>query len=392
MLKWPAAAVDKRSMPSVLTRARTAVCLGTLAALAIPAAAWAHDPEPPRVKVPSTATSGLAATLAKLSAIVDPRDLATTVHFEIGRTQGYGYSTTEKSIPYSSSVQVWVSIYGLSPFTRYHFRAVATNRAGTTAGPDQTFMTLLGTGAPGEAITDVAPGTTGAASPLDASIGGDPASPTVPASTTPDPLPGSETAVGAPTGTGDGSGTTGAVPVLLPEQSKSVVVEELSGAINWRPPGAKEFQGMTGVGAIPVGAIVDARRGTVGLSADAGTSIDSGRFWGAVFEVRQEPEGGGVTELALRGGRPRRCSRGDATGRSAAKRPPKGLWGKDHGGHFRTRGRNSVAAVRGTLWYVAERCAGTLTRVLQGAVEVRDVHRHTTVLVKAGHHLMVRDR
>ena len=173
--------------------------------------------------------------------------------------------------------------------------------------------------------------------------------------------------------------------MLLPERAKSVVVEELSGAINWRPPGAKAFQGMTGVGAIPVGAVVDARHGTVGLSADAGAGIDSGRFWGAVFEVRQRPKGGGITELALRGGRPQHCTRRAATGHASAKRPPRGLWGKDHGGHFRTRGRNSVAAVRGTLWYVAERCAGTLTRVVEGAVEVRDVHRHTTVLVKAGH-------
>jgi hypothetical protein len=149
---------------------------------------------------------------------------------------------------------------------------------------------------------------------------------------------------------------------------------------------------MAGVGAIPVGAIVDARHGTVGLSADTGAGIDSGRFWGAMFEVRQQAAAGGVTELALHGGRPARCDRRDVTGRSASSGNGKGLWGKDRGGRFRTRGRNSVAAVRGTVWYVAERCAGTLTRVLAGAVEVRDVHRHTTVLVKAGHHLMVRDR
>ena len=376
-------------MPSVRTRAGTAAALGAVLAVLAPVAAWAHDPEPPRVRTPSTATSALTATQVKLSAIVDPRDAATTVHFDVGRTAGYGFSSKEKAIRSGDSVQVWISVYGLQPLTTYHFRAVATNAAGVTIGPDQTFTTPAGTGGePAEALTDVAPGTTTAGSPLDASLGAPDAGNPLGDATT----QGASSAPAAPTGTAAGPGATGESPVLVPERSKSVVVQELSGAIVWKLPGAKEFQGMTGVGAIPVGAVVDARRGTVGLSADVGTGIDSGRFWGAVFEVRQRPKAGGVTELALRGGRPARCDARAATARTAAKRPPKGLWGKDHGGHFRTRGRNSVAAVRGTLWYVAERCAGTLTRVLEGAVEVRDVHRHTTTLVRAGHHLMVRDR
>jgi hypothetical protein len=357
-------------------------------AVVLPGVAWAHDPEPPRVKAPTTAISSITATLAKLSAIVDPRDSPTTVHFEIGRTTSYGFSTQEKSIPYSGCVQVWITVYGLAPATRYHFRAVAKNANGTVAGPDQVFSTQPGTGT--EAITDIRPGDS-ATSPLDATATlGDPVS-TDPLATTPS-LPASATTAGAPTGTGDTSASTGAVPVLVPEQAKTVVVQELAGAINWRPPGSQTFRGMSGVGSIPVGAIVDARNGTVGLSTDHGDGIDSGRFWGAVFEVRQSHKAGAPTELALRGGRPKNCGRAGASARTASKRDKKGLWGKDRGGHFRTRGRNSVAAVRGTVWYVAERCAGTLTRVLEGAVEVRDVHRGTKVLVKAGHHLMVRDR
>ena len=375
-------------MPSVLTRARTALCAGTVLAVLAPTAAWAHEPEPPRVKAPTTSTSEVTATQAKLSAIVDPRDSATTVHFDVGRTAGYGFSSHERAIRSDDSVEVWISVYGLQPLTTYHFRAVATNATGVTSGPDKTFTTPAGTGTePAEALTDVPPGTTPApSSPLDATLGA--SDPLGDATTT----PGAGTPRGAPTGAAAGPGATGETPVLVPERAKSVVVQELHGAITWRPPGATTFQGMTGVGEIPVGAVVDARHGTVGLSADTGSGIDTGHFWGAVFEVRQRAQGGGLTELALRGGRPARCDRPAATARSAAARHPKGLWGKDHNGRFRTRGRNSVAAVRGTLWYVAERCAGTLTRVLEGAVEVRDVHRHTRVLVKAGHHLMVRDR
>ncbi len=374
-------------MRSVSTYARSVAVLGVLIAVVLPGVASAHDPEPPRVKAPSSAFSGITATLAKLSAIVDPRDSATTVHFEIGRTTSYGFTTQEKSIPYvTDPVQVWISIYGLAPLTRYHFRAVAKNANGTTVGPDQSFITLLGTGA--EALTDLAPGAT-ATSPLDTTTPFDTPA-TDPLTTT--ALPGAATTAGAPTGTTTSSAATGVVPVLVPEQSQTVVVQELTGAITWRRPGGTTFQGMTGVDTIPVGAVVDARNGTVGLSVDAGSGIDSGKFWGAIFEVRQSKQTGGVTELALRSGRPKNCRRGGKTARSAASRDKKGLWGKDRGGHFRTRGRNSVAAVRGTVWYVAERCAGTLTRVVEGAVEVRDVHRGTKVLVKAGHHVMVRDR
>ena len=61
------------------------------------------------------------------------------------------------------------------------------------------------------------------------------------------------------------------------------------------------------------------------------------------------------------------------------------LWGSDSKGKFRTRGGNSVATVRGTAWYVEDRCDGTLTRVSKGSVSVYDRGRHRTVVVRAGH-------
>src|SRR5205085_1351497 len=67
------------------------------------------------------------------------------------------------------------------------------------------------------------------------------------------------------------------------------------------------------------------------------------------------------------------------------------LWGRDHGGRFSTRGANSVATVRGTRWMTQERCAGTLTRVTEGAVAVRDLRRHKTVVVRAGHTDLARE-
>ena len=41
--------------------------------------------------------------------------------------------------------------------------------------------------------------------------------------------------------------------------------------------------------------------------------------------------------------------------------------------------------MRGTRWLTEDRCDGTLTRVTNGAVVVRDFKRHRKVLVRAGH-------
>jgi hypothetical protein len=102
-----------------------------------------------------------------------------------------------------------------------------------------------------------------------------------------------------------------------------------------------------------------------------------------------------MTDLVLRGGRPEGCGRRSGAARAAAvsarRRPRKGLWGHDKGGRFRTHGRNSVATVRGTTWLVEERCEGTLTRVKDGAVVVRDLRRGRSVTVRAGHSYLARD-
>ena len=60
------------------------------------------------------------------------------------------------------------------------------------------------------------------------------------------------------------------------------------------------------------------------------------------------------------------------------------LWGNGKG-HFQTRGRYGAATVRGTHWLTVDRCDGTLTKVVSGVVQVADLKKHTTVLVRAGH-------
>jgi hypothetical protein len=65
-------------------------------------------------------------------------------------------------------------------------------------------------------------------------------------------------------------------------------------------------------------------------------------------------------------------------------KPKRSLWA--HGkGHYRTVGNVSSATARGTYWLTQDTCAGTLTRVLVGVVEVHDFASSKTVYVTAGH-------
>jgi hypothetical protein len=43
-----------------------------------------------------------------------------------------------------------------------------------------------------------------------------------------------------------------------------------------------------------------------------------------------------------------------------------------------------VATVRGTSWFMADRCDGTYTRVKSGSVSVRELRSGRTVVLRAG--------
>jgi hypothetical protein len=100
----------------------------------------ATGPVPPRVK--ATGSREVQSRSALLITQVDPNAQATTVRFEYGRSTGYGSHTatidagkTDGYKPFSMAID------RLRPNTRYHFRAVATNAAGTTRSLDRSFVT-----------------------------------------------------------------------------------------------------------------------------------------------------------------------------------------------------------------------------------------------------------
>lgn len=93
--------------------------------------------------VGSRAGRDLGTSTATLAASVNPERQATTVHFDYGTSTAYGSSTPETAIGASAAgVIVTAPVTGLAPYTRYHFRVVATNATGVTRGRDRTFTTL----------------------------------------------------------------------------------------------------------------------------------------------------------------------------------------------------------------------------------------------------------
>jgi hypothetical protein len=207
----------------------------------------------------------------------------------------------------------------------------------------------------------------------------------LPAPVPPAPLPAPVTAAAPPP-------VTAAAATL----GSTVVVAPVTGSVRVKVPGATDFTTLVAGSAIPVGAILDTRKGTVALT----TALTRGRtqtatFHSGVFQVRQSARSGGMTDIFLRGPAVS-CGRSRSTARAAAvarRRPPRRqLWGRDRRGRFRTHGKNSVATVRGTSWVTTDTCSGTRTTVRSGSVSVRDVHRHRTVLVRAGHSYLARRR
>jgi hypothetical protein len=213
---------------------------------------------------------------------------------------------------------------------------------------------------------------------------------TAPATPAPAPSGGAAPVASVP-GVGDvPPAATPIAPVSAPVLGQTMAVAPAHGNVQIRLPGSSAYVPLGAAGSIPSGAIVDARSGTIVLSTaiDASGATQTAKLWGAVFQVRQSAAGKGMTDLVVRD-RPHGCRGAAPAARAASvtprrKRSTAGLWAQDSHGRFRSRGRNSVATVRGTRWLTRETCAGTLTQVTEGAVAVRDLRRHRTVTVRAG--------
>lgn len=117
----------------------TSLATAAVASLAFAAAAQAASPS-----VSTLSASAVTQTAATLRADVNPHGLATTFAFQYGTSTAYGAQTQTKSTGSgTATVAVSIRIGHLTPGVRYHYRVVASNADGTTAGGDHSFRTPL---------------------------------------------------------------------------------------------------------------------------------------------------------------------------------------------------------------------------------------------------------
>ncbi|HTR74129.1 MAG TPA: putative Ig domain-containing protein [Solirubrobacterales bacterium] len=294
-----------------------------------------------------TARPGAETTVsgASIDAEVDPENLPSEAWFEYWPAAGAATEaqrTAVQEVPAGvAPVPISAQLDGLAPDTTYDYRAVARNEAGPepVAGETVSLRTA-----------------------------------TVPIS---EPAPPSQSAA-PPT-----AETPSAPP---PVAGKSVDVEPTAGTVTTQCPGQGKPQKLGAVKSIPVGCVVDTRHGTATLTSVKGPGeTESAQFWDGVFKVSQEGGAHPETVLTLVG--PLECVDASRPASLDLARPSKGgrgLWGSGEG-NFKTVGNYGSASVRGTIWFVGDRCdESTLFKVRRGTVWVRDFVKKKNVVLQKG--------
>ena len=409
-----------------MTRAAVATLATAATAFALPASAHALA-----LSVTTDTPQDVATTQATLRATVSVSALGGNVVWQYGTTTRYGTTSAAVATGLLGINQtLTLTVAGLAPDTTYHVRAVATSGLATAYGRDVSFTTARvvpsgsgdgsgessgsGSGSGSRARRSSGSGSSGSGSSGSGSSGSGSSSPSTTTTTTTTTTVNTSKSPSSSSGkTGDSSGADTvpsaddgatvapgvATATVTPSLGKTLGVAAVRGTVTaTSPSGAPLDLGAAKV--VPTGTVIDARAGTVELKTalDRKGATQTGRFWGSQFEVRQSATGRGMVQLVLRGADFSHCkATNKAIARAAAakrksskKQPPRSLWGSDDHGRFQTRGRGSVATVRGTRWLTQDTCAGTLTRVVAGAVAVRDLRGGRTIVVTRGHQHLAR--
>jgi hypothetical protein len=192
-----------------------------------------------------------------------------------------------------------------------------------------------------------------------------------------------------------------------PALGQRVDVAAVSGEVFVKLPGAVTraadtslpgFVPLKGISNLPVGTTVDARQGTVALTAATdsrpGAPVAQSKLSAAIFKIKQRRtiqirHGKRVpapVDIAL--GTPPTAVTAAGCRRPGEGAPGKGivrtLSGTATKGTFRTLGRASTTVARNATWVVTDRCDGTLTEVGRGKVKVIDPVRRRTAHLGPG--------
>lgn len=198
---------------------------------------------------------------------------------------------------------------------------------------------------------------------------------------------------------------------LAPVAGERVAVRVLSGEVFVQLPGASTravarqgalpgFEPLKGNASLPVGSVVDTRRGSIALAAAAefgGSSRQQATVATGIFQIRQQrarrrakrKHRAATTDLVLRSapGAARRCAGG-----RGGKGIVRTLTASTSKGLFRAFGGASVTTVRQGRWLTEDRCDGTLTEVSRGRAVVFDRVKGRSVTVRARQRFLVRAR
>jgi hypothetical protein len=279
----------------------------------------------------------------------------TSYFFQYGPTAAYGLNSTTAGLYWwQGKTTVTVPVTGLTPGTTYNYRAVAANSAGTTYGPSRTFKTSGK--APSSGDSKPASGGNGNGNGSDK------------------PDSSGKSGNGK---SGDGKSGDDGMPDVPgePALGQSVAAAVSTGTVKVRTAGSNDFHEIADGESIPLNSTFDTTAGTVLIeAADSDGQTYTGAFHGGIFAVHQSSKGKGMTTIEMQGGDFSSCQSNRLGRANASSTHPvlRKLWGKDHGGRFKTSSRGSVATVRGTEWFTADRCDGTLTRVTKGLVLVHE--------------------
>ncbi len=329
----------------------------------IPAPPKLLKTSPPTLAMTSPPTV-LTTTSAAFTTTVNPGGLETEVHFEYGpvlpgaKASALTYGSVTPDQPVGSDFAdhtVTTTVTGLLPNVTYNVRAVATNSAGGATGPNQTLLT--------------------------------PADPPPPP-----PVLGKSVNV---------TPVSGTVYIELPPGATLASAASVS-PFSPFAPGAQAVEALTKGQAfipltearqIPVGSVLETTGGVVGITTATTASpkgkLQTGNFGGGIFKLLQNRKQKGLTDLDIvdNHGASQVCATVGKRGKALAAKLSSKTLGRVNAsghGHFAVRGQYSAAAVRGTVWSVANRCEGTLTHVVRGVVSVRDFRRRKTITLFTG--------
>ena len=177
----------------------------------------------------------------------------------------------------------------------------------------------------------------------------------------------------------------GGKQLATPVAGESVNLNVVNGTIKYRCKSDGDFRRVNDARQIDVGCTVDATDGKVRLTTETETGeTQSAEFYDGVFKIGQKSN---ETEVTLKLSGELGCGKGGTKGRAdkrGRRRGGRGLWGNGEG-RFTTRGHHGAGTVRGTKWFVGDRCDGsTYIKVARGVVSFRDFVADKTVEVRAG--------